>query len=215
MAAASASPATRVAFRTDLTERRFKEAERLLLAKADTSALDSFILEVQSTQEEVDALSGTLQKSQATEKLIAKIDEYQTKLTVIATQTQQKSLTPQTVPATIPFSAQRSAAPTIPPQSQPQEQPTVFNQQTNGQSGQTQTAGSSGQTPSSRPQTVSQSIENTKTELERIKKDLEEKKREREERKPFDSFDFTQDKKEKKEEKEKRPERNDKNPQKD
>lgn len=88
LAAASASPATRVAFRTDLTERRFKEAERLILAKADATALDSFILEVQSTQEEVDALSSTLQKSQATEKLIAKIDDYQVKLTQIQAQTQ-------------------------------------------------------------------------------------------------------------------------------
>ncbi|MBI2622137.1 hypothetical protein HYW66_00690 [Candidatus Microgenomates bacterium] len=227
LAAASASPATRVAFRTDLTERRFKEAERLLLAKADTSALDSFILEVQSTQTEVDALSNTLQKSQATDRLIAKIDDYQTKLVQLEIQTQG------------------SSAPSV-NQSPQTPQETIFQQQALPPSGAGQAGQSAVQQPKVTPlpqstnppppaggqptavvqnppsqtaviapeqqRIVSETITTTKIELEKIKKDLEEKKREREERKPFDS---AQDKKEKKEEKEKRPERNGKNPQKD
>lgn len=219
LAAASASPATRVAFRTDLTERRFKEAERLLLAKADTSALDNFILEVQSTQEEVDALSSTLQKSQATEKLIAKIDDYQTKLAQLEIQT-QGSLTPavnqppKTPQATV-FQQQ-----VLPPSGADQagqsavQQPKVIPLPQSTNPPQQPTAAA--QNPPAQQRNVSEKITTTKIELEKIKKDLEEKKREREERKPFDSFDFTQDKSAAgKEEKEKRSERNGKNPQKD
>lgn len=206
LAAASASPATRVAFRTDLTERRFKEAEKLLLAKADATALDSFILEVQSTQEEVDALSSTLQKSQATEKLIAKIDDYQVKLTQIQAQTQSTSapsvtsVVEPTSPPQInqPQAVQQQApppsdsgqagqsAPLLQPTNPPQ-QPTVVVQNPPAQI----TVASPEQ-----QRVVSETIITTKIELERIKKDLKEKKKEREEKKE-----------EKKEEQEKRSER--------
>lgn len=201
LAAASASPATRVAFRTDLTERRFKEAEKLLLAKADATALGSFILEVQSTQEEVDALSGALQKSQATEKLIAKIDDYQVKLTQLQAQTQSTSASSvvsvveptsspqinqpqavqqpqstfqQTAPPPSDSGQAGQSAPLLQPTSPPQ-QPTVVVQNLPAQ-----TAVASPE----QQRVVSETIVTTKIELERIKKDLEEKKeRHKEERK--------------------------------
>lgn len=212
LTAASASPATRVAFRTDLTERRFKEAEKLLLAKADTSALDSFILEVQSTQTEIDALSNVLENQQSSEKLIAKIDDYQVKLTQIQAQTQSNSVLqanqpPSTSQVTVvqqqapPPSDSGQAgqsAPLLQPTSPPQ-QPTVT-----VQNPPTQTAVASPE----QQRMVSETIVTTKIELERIKKDLEEKKeRHKEERE--------EKKEEKRQEQEKRSERNGRNRQED
>lgn len=204
LAAASASPATRVAFRTDLTERRFKEAQKLLLAKADTTALDSFILEVQSTQEEVDALSSTLQKSQATEKLIAKIDDYQVKLTQIQAQTQsslqinQPQIVQQQAPPPSDSGQAGQSAPLL-SSTNPPQQPTVAVQNLPSQ-----IAVASPE----QQRVVSETIVTTKIELERIKKDLEEKKeRHKEERE--------EKKEEQREEREKRSERSGRNRQED
>ena len=96
LAAASVSPTTRVAFRTDLTGRRFDEAEKLLLARSDTTGLSDFIAELQTTQQEVAVLSSTEEKNVSTEKLIKKIDEYQAKLVQVQaqTQTQNNAVTP-------------------------------------------------------------------------------------------------------------------------
>lgn len=219
LAAASASPATRVAFRTDLTERRFKEAEKLLLAKADTSALDSFITEVQSTQGEIDALSSTLQKSQATEKLIAKIDDYQVKLTQIQAQTQSMG-TPSVSPVVQPTSPPQINQPQAvqqqapPPsdsgqagQSAPLLQPTSPPQQPTTVAVQNPPAQTAVASPEQQ-RMVSETITTTKIELERIKKDLEEKKERHKEEKE-------EEKEEKREEREKRSERNGRNRQED
>lgn len=215
LAAASASPATRVAFKTDLTERRFKEAEKLLLAKADATALDSFILEVQSTQEEVDALSNVLENQQSSEKLIAKIDDYQVKLTQLQAQTQSNSVLqanqpPSTSQVTVvqqqalpPSGAdqagqsavQQPKVSPLPQSTNPPHQPTVAVQNPPAQ-----TAVVSPE----QQRVVSETIVTTKIELERIKKDLEEKKKEREEKKE-----------EKRQEQEKRSERNGRNRQED
>lgn len=92
LAAASVNPATKVAFRTDLTERRFNEAAKMLLAKQDVSGLSDFIQEVETTQQAVDNLSNEADKEQLTEKLVSKIDEYQNKLT----QVQVQVVSPQT-----------------------------------------------------------------------------------------------------------------------
>ncbi|MDP3726845.1 MAG: hypothetical protein Q8Q96_00845 [bacterium] len=219
LAAASASPATRVAFRTDLTERRFMEAQKLLLAKADTTALGSFILEVQSTQGEIDALSNVLENQQSSEKLIAKIDDYQVKLTQLQVQTQSTTTPlvpstkgdagqPQTVQQQVPsisgggqagqsaVQQNQTGSTPLPQSTNPPQQPTVAVQNPPSQTA---------MVSPEQQRIVSETIVTTKIELERIKKDLEEKKREREERKPFDS---AQDKEEKEEEKENRPERN-------
>lgn len=199
LAAASASPATRVAFRTDLTERRFKEAEKLLLAKADTSALNSFITEVQSTQAEIDALSNLLEKEKTTEKLIAKIDDYQVKLTQLQAQTQSspqitqaQTVQPQSTfqqtapppaiggqagqsaqqPQTQATQQQIGSVPLLQP-TNPRQQPTVIAQNPPAQIAVA--------TPEQQ-RVVSETIVTTKIELERIKKDLEEKKEKQKEK---------------------------------
>lgn len=96
LAAASVSPAAKVAFRTNLTERRFSEAEKLLLAKSDTTALDDFVQEVAITQEAVATLSDPTQKQESTKTLVNKIEEYQTKLTQLQQQVQRNAPPPQT-----------------------------------------------------------------------------------------------------------------------
>lgn len=89
LAAATVNPATRVAFRTDLTERRFDEAEKLLLARNDTTGLEDFVQGVSLAEQEIAALENEDAKIEVTEKLIKKIDEYQNKLVAIEAKTQE------------------------------------------------------------------------------------------------------------------------------
>lgn len=85
LAAASLHPETRVAFRTDLTERRFNEAETLLLAKQDVATLETFLKEVRETETAIAEVSNTTKKAELKKTLIAKIDNYQARLTQIET----------------------------------------------------------------------------------------------------------------------------------
>lgn len=80
LAAATVSPATKIAFRTDLTNTRYKEAEMLLLAK-DTSGLNDFVNEVYEAQSDLSRLKNVENKKKLSEELITKIEEYETKLT--------------------------------------------------------------------------------------------------------------------------------------
>ena len=98
LASASFSPSTKVAFRTDLTERRFKEAERLLLLQGETGSLTEFVGDVQIVQEELLKLSSFKDKKELSDKLIAKIDEYEVKLAQIQTQIEQQPVQVQEVP---------------------------------------------------------------------------------------------------------------------
>lgn len=118
LAAATVSPATRVAFRTDLTGRRFDEAEKLLLARADTTGLSDFVKEVQTAQQEVSTLSNQESKKESTEKLIKKIDEYQNKLSLIQAKRQNKQVAPPLPTNTpIPTPSQLEVTPTPTPAS--------------------------------------------------------------------------------------------------
>ena len=112
LASASFSPSTKVAFRTDLTERRFKEAERLLLLQGETGSLTEFVGDVQIVQEELLKLSSFKDKKELSDKLIAKIDEYEVKLAQVQTRVEQ---------------APAAAEPTqqIPPQVTPSPQPVI------------------------------------------------------------------------------------------
>ena len=112
LAGASFSPSTKVAFRTDLTERRFKEAEKLLLFQGQTTALTDFIGEVQITQEELFKLSSFEDKKELSDKLIAKIDEYEVKLAQVQTRVEQAP-------------AAAEPAQQIPPQVTPSPQPVI------------------------------------------------------------------------------------------
>lgn len=95
LAAASVSPATRAAFRTDLTEARFKEAQSLVLSKSNTSGLSTFIDEVQGTKQEVTNLTSDVERKKAEEKLISKIEEYQSGLSTLQAKTEQNVITYQ------------------------------------------------------------------------------------------------------------------------
>lgn len=97
LATASVNPATRVAFRTDLTERRFDEAEKLL-ARADTAGLNGFIEEIQTTQQEVSTLLNISSKQELTDKLVKQIDAYQNKLDKAQAQNEGSLPVPSFVP---------------------------------------------------------------------------------------------------------------------
>lgn len=105
LVAASVSPSTKVAFRTDLTQRRFTEAQQLLVSKGDTAAYNSFVSEVASAQQDLSALSNPKDKLESSDKLIAKIEQYQQQLTQVQNQVQvaQNIATSQPVsPTSVP-----------------------------------------------------------------------------------------------------------------
>lgn len=95
LAAYSVSPSSKTAFRTDLTQRRFSEAQQLLVSKADTTALMDFVTEVSSTQQELSTVSNSQDKIQNADKILAKIEEYQTQLTQVQGQVQIAQTLPQ------------------------------------------------------------------------------------------------------------------------
>lgn len=121
LAAASVNPTTRAIFRTDLANRRFDEAEKLLLAQ-NTSGLNDFVDEVSSAKQEIEALDNSLKKTQLQQQLDAKITNYQQQLRTtqqqIAAQNSTSNSTNNTTGA-VGFSSQNSQNQTQPAQSQP------------------------------------------------------------------------------------------------
>lgn len=100
LVAASVSPTTRVAFRTDLTGRRFSEAQQLLVTRAETAAFSDFIVEVNSTQQDLSKLSNPQDKIKNADKLIAAIDQYQIQLSQAQNQILVAQGTPQLIQPT-------------------------------------------------------------------------------------------------------------------
>lgn len=86
LAAVSINPTTKAYFHADLSDRRYTEAEALLLAKKDVSGLTSFVDEVHTTELAINNVSDPVQKQQMQQNLIAKIDDYQNRLTSVQTQ---------------------------------------------------------------------------------------------------------------------------------
>lgn len=86
LAAATVSPGTRAAFRTDLTTRRFDEAEKLLLGSSDINGLKEFITEIQAAQGEVSAISNPVKKQELQKKIQTSIIEYEKRLDLVKTQ---------------------------------------------------------------------------------------------------------------------------------
>lgn len=102
VAVASVHPATRVAFRTGLTERRFDEAQTLLSSTQDINGLQEFVREVAATNKELESIADSKDKKQLEEKLYASLDDYQkrlkeTKVVLIAEGKMQ-----ETIIATVP-----------------------------------------------------------------------------------------------------------------
>lgn len=181
LAAASVNPATRVAFRTNLTETRFKEAQSLVLSKSNTSGLSSFIDEVQGTQLEVTNLSSDTERKTAEEKLISKIEEYQNGLSILQAKTEQNiPLTPTSIPPSPTPTAISSPTPRIiSNQSFPQPSstpiPTITIAPTVASNTQ---AAPSESTQVLEQKKIAETIRETKGQLDKITKDLEENRSE-------------------------------------
>lgn len=128
LAAASVSPATRAAFRTDLTTRRFDEAEKLLLASARVNGLKDFVTEIQAAQNEVSAISNPVKKQKLQEKIKTSVIEYEERLDAVRTQlvTREKAVfLPTDTPAIIPTSAPISFPTSTPTQPIASKSPTA------------------------------------------------------------------------------------------
>lgn len=189
LAAASVNPATRAAFRTDLTETRFKEAQGLIVSKSSASGLSTFIDDVQSTKQEVTNLKNDTQRIKAEEKFINKLEEYQIGLSTLEAKTEQTIIAYQFQEALTPVPNLPSATPAFTPtptptpvlssfKSQPTSrltpvptltlaptiEPTVFPQPENVQVTQ--------------QKKIAQSLKEAKEQLDKIKKDLEKKRKE-------------------------------------
>lgn len=108
LAAASVSPATRAAFRTDLTTRRFDEAEKLLLTNSDIKGLKDFVAEIQAAQTEVSAISDPTKKQKLQQKIQTSVIEYEKRLNEVkaqlATREQATSPTPPNTSVPVPTS---------------------------------------------------------------------------------------------------------------
>lgn len=144
LAGASVNPAAKVAFRTGLTEQRYKEAEKLLLVQADTQGLDNLAQELASAEEELLKVSSPEERKVASENLIAKIEQYDKGLAQVELRIEQAPTTqpafeqpsgPQFTPTIVPQPTQdpqiQQPLPTQPstqtpqPTSQPVQTPTV------------------------------------------------------------------------------------------
>lgn len=131
LVAYSVSPSAKVGFRTDLTQRRFTEAQTLLVSKADTTAYNQFIDEVFVTSQDLSKLSNAQDKIESSEKLLAKIEEYQTQLTQVQNQVQIAQALPQPIetqpitPGEVPSQITQTQPTQVPSQTiQPTQQPT-------------------------------------------------------------------------------------------
>ena len=100
LAVASVSPTTKAYFQTSLADRRYSEAEILLLANHDIAPLETFVEEVRQAQDTIANVSDEEKKEELKETLIAKIDDYQARLTNVQTQivAQQEEPSQQTQP---------------------------------------------------------------------------------------------------------------------
>ena len=207
LAAASVNPATRAAFRTDLTEARFKEAQSLVVSKANASGLTTFVDEVQTAKLEVTDLQSPIERQKAEERLATKIDEYQNGLSTLEAKTEQNIIAYQSQETPTPIAPTStlnspSATPTLIltptltptstptpavnplPSSKPRPSPTLI--ATSIPIPTLTLAPTVVPQPENTQLTeqkkIAETIKDTKEKLDKIKKELEEKRKEREER---------------------------------
>lgn len=194
---ASANPTTKAFFHTDLTERRFTEAEKLLLSQANTAPLEDFVAQIQSTEVAIDNVSDPVKQEELTEKVIAQIDSYQTKLTNTAAKIQSNPAPFAQAPSPSPAQSQVVTATPTPAGQSPmagaptQSQTVLAPSQVSQPVSPTQVVPSAAQTPQTtgtpeveeQKRHVEQAVEITKLRLEKVKEKLEEKSKQREEKK--------------------------------
>jgi Skp family chaperone for outer membrane proteins len=196
---ASVSPVARAAFKTNLTEARFNEAQSLVISKSNASGLSSFVDEIKSTQVEVANLKNDKERKKAEEKLLTKIDQYQNGLSNLQTKTENniatfksqnslptvaptiseimptKAQTSKNFPSLTPTPTRKpvlSRIPTLLPTSIPTSSPTLAPISTviPTQFVAREDDQAQGQ------EEIADEIKNAKEELDKIKKDLEKKK---------------------------------------
>lgn len=121
LVAAAAHPATRVAFRTNLTKRRFGEAETLLLARLDTEGLDNFVEEVQAARNEAENIADPVKKEELVKQLNNSLTEYAQRLTTVRQQVSSRTKPPQLQPVP-PTETPQATTPTSTPHPVPTTQ---------------------------------------------------------------------------------------------
>lgn len=127
LAAASLNPATSVAFRTDLTKRRFSEAQTLLLTKLDTTGLRGFVAEVYAMETQLATVRDPQEKARLQEKIDVALAQYQDQLQTVKTQiiAQNQSFAPTPPPAGGPTQQVFPTATPIVPTNTPVPVPTT------------------------------------------------------------------------------------------
>ncbi len=111
---ASLHPTTRAMFHANISGRRFDEAERLLLTRSDTTGLETFISQIETTQLAVNSVSDPVEKQRLEGELLVKINEYQAKLVEVKVKAQEQGIFVAVNPQTL---AQISASNAAPPAS--------------------------------------------------------------------------------------------------
>lgn len=108
---ASLHPTTRAMFHANISGRRFDEAERLLLTRSDTTGLETFITQIETTQLAVNSVSDPVEKQRLEGELLVKINEYQAKLVEVKVKAQEQGIFVAVNPQT---TGQSSSAVTTP-----------------------------------------------------------------------------------------------------
>lgn len=99
----SFTPEAKASYNSSLTERRFDEAQKMIVSNSNIAGLNTLVEQTTKTQESVQKVENPEQKKVLEKKLIENINKYQEKLT----QTQQ-SVDPSYIPTSTPI-------PTSPP----------------------------------------------------------------------------------------------------
>ncbi len=164
LAAASLNPTTGAYFHTNLSDRRYAEAESMLLAKNDISGLSTFVDEVTVTQLAITEISDPKKQQELNAVLIAQIDAYQSGLTKVQTQVNEPTVIPSPSPTIFQKTPQLTKEQDVPTVTsviimQPTNTPTVVAPQVVPPP-----------PPSSAP--VSVAIDRTQERLEKIKEEV-------------------------------------------
>lgn len=80
------TPEGRASYNTTLSDRRFDEAQQLILTRTDSEGLSTLVNQVEVAKQSISEVKDPAKKQEIKDKLATSIDSYQTKLT----ETQQK-----------------------------------------------------------------------------------------------------------------------------
>lgn len=112
----SLTPEAKASYQNSLTQRRFDEAEVLIVKNSNTSGLTTLVAQTEKTAELTKSITDPEKKKEVEKELIQNITEYQEKLTVV-----QKKVNPTFEPTITPTLSPTPQEPTIPPAKKPQQ----------------------------------------------------------------------------------------------